>query len=382
MNPDDAFERILESLYEAALDDARWPAASAMVEEAVGASGNALIVGEGLEDDDLRIYFARYLRRSESAQDQAREYFNTYHPHDEGMPRLRRLPHGRLVRVRDVYTEDELKTSPAYNEGLRSLGSRNGLYVRFDGPHGLRIVWGVGDPVGSGGWESARLGLIERLLPHVHRSVLIRQALAAADALGAGLAGLLDNDRIGVVQLDRGGRVLEANGPALEILRRGDGLVDRDGALDAVLPADRSRLRRLLGRALPAVWGEPPGGGSMTVQRPSGRARLGLHVSPVGDAEADFGGRRVTALVLLVDPARRPRIDAQRVAKMLGLTPSEGRMAALLAEGLRVREIAVATGWRENYVRWLVQQVYRKQGVSGQVALVRQVLAADALPPR
>ena len=34
MNPDDAFERILESLYEAALDGARWPAASALVEEA------------------------------------------------------------------------------------------------------------------------------------------------------------------------------------------------------------------------------------------------------------------------------------------------------------------------------------------------------------
>ena len=102
MNPDDAFERILESLYEAALDDARWPAASALVEESVGASGNALIVGEGY-DDDLRIYFARYL-------------------------------------------------------------------------------------------------------------------------------------------------------PAFAILRRGDGLLDRDDALDAVRPADRSRLRRLLGRALPGWW--------------------------------------------------------------------------------------------------------------------------------
>ena len=135
-------------------------------------------------------------------------------------------------------------------------------------------------------------------------------------------------------------------------------------------------------KGVPEWGGEPPSGGSMTIQRPSGRARLGLHVSPVGDAEADFGGRRVAALVLLVDPARRPRIDAQRVAKTLGLTPSEGRMAALLAEGLKVREIAAAQGWSENYVRWLVQQVYRKQGVSGQVGLVRQVLAADALPKR
>ena len=377
--PDDVFEDILASLYDAALDDARWPAATARVEEAIGTDRNALTVGEGF-DDDVRIYFTRFLRRGESARDEAREYFNVYHPHDEAMPRLRRQPHGRLVHARELYSEGELKSSPAYNEGSRLLGNRDGLFARFDGPEGLRIVWEVGDPVGGRGWPSGGLGLVERVLPHIHRCVLIRHALAAADALGAGVAGLLENDRIGVVQLDRTGRVLEANAPALAILRRGDGLLDRDGALHASAPADRSRLRRLVGRALPDVWGEGPSGGSMTVERPSGRSRLGLHVSPVGDRAVDFGGRRVAALVLVVDPAQRPRIDAQRVAAMLGLTPSEGRMAALLAEGLKAREIAATTGWSENYVRWLVQQVFRKRGVSGQAALVHQVLAAHTLP--
>ncbi len=189
-------------------------------------------------------------------------------------------------------------------------------------------------------------------------------------------------DRIGVVQLDRAGRVLEANAPALEILRRGDGLRDRDGVLDAWLPADRSRLRRLLARALPDVCGEAPTGGSMSVQRSSGRSRLGVHVSPVGDGERDFGGQRVAVLVLVVDPASGSRIDPARVATLLGLTPSESRVSALLAEGLSVRKIAAATDLRESYVRWLFQQVYKKLGVSGQVALVRQVLAADALPWR
>ena len=379
MNPDDAFDVILGSLYEAALDDARWPAATALVEEAVGTDRNALTVGEGF-GDDVRVHYARFLRRGENARDEAREYFAVYHPHDEAMPRLRRQPHGRLVHAPELYTEEERKRSPAYNEGWRLLGHRDGLFVRFDGPEGLRIVWEVGDPVGGSGWDPARLQLIERLLPHVLRCVLIRQALAAADALGEGLTGLLENDRIGVVQLDRGGRVLAANAPALMLLRQGDGLVERDGELDAWLPADRSRLKRLLHGALPKLWNGVAGGGSMTLLRPSGRSRLGLHVSPVGDRAADFGGRRVAALVLVIDPARRPHINARRVATMLGLSPSESRMAALLAEGLTVHEIAAATGWSVNYVRWLVQQAFRKRGIKGQAALVRQVLAADALP--
>ena len=60
---------------------------------------------------------------------------------------------------------------------------------------------------------------------------------------------------------------------------------------------------------------------------------------------------------------------------MLGLTVSESRVSALLAAGLSMREIAAAAGLSENYERCLFQQVYRKLGVLGQVALVRQVLA-------
>ena len=378
MNPDDPFESVLASLYRAMLDDAHWPAASAQLDEACGIVGNGLVVGDGAGGEG-GVHFVRPLWRGERREALAREYFEVYWPRDQGIRRLVGQPEGRLVPLADLYTEDELQTSAAYNEGWRSLDAQNGLHAHFRGADGQHVAWTIGDPVG-GGWETARVALIERLLPHVRQFVRVRQALAAADALGAGLLGLLDTDRIGVVQLDRGGQVLAANAPAREILRRGDGLFDSDGALGATVPADRGRLRRLLGRALPGMWGETPAGGSMAVQRPSGRPRLGLHVSPVVGRPADFGGRRVAALVLVVDPARRPRIDAQRVAAMLGLTPSEGRMSALLAEGLKVREIAVVTGWSENYVRWLVQQVFRKLGVSGQVALVRQVLEAVAFP--
>ena len=376
MSPDDAFDRLLASLYRAARDDAHWSATAALIDEACGLAGNMLVVGERSGD----IHFVRALYRGEVRDDLAREYFEIYYPHDEAPGRRRDLPDGRLVHSTELYTETELRTSVAYNEGWRLLRGQNGFNASFEQPDGLRIFWGVSDPVGSDGWQSDQIRLVERLLPHVRQSVGIRQALAAADALGSGLENLLDNNRIGVVQLDRKGRVMEANGPALDILRRGDGLLNRDDALDAWLPADRSRLQRLVARALPDLWGEAPSGGSMTVRRPSGRSRLGLHISPVGDRAADFGGRRVAALVLVIDPARRPRIDAGRVAVTLGLTPSEARVSALLAEGLRVQEIAAATGLSENYVRWLFQQVYRKLDVSGQVDLVRQVLAVDALP--
>ena len=379
MNPDDAFERILASLHQATLDDAHWPATSALIDEAAGASGSALLIGEGL-DDDFRIHFARLLRRGESRQDMLRQYFDRYYAHDAGVRRLRGRSAGQLVHIPELYTEEERKSSPAYNEGWGLLGGRDGLNVHFDEPDGLRLVWAIGDPVDRGGWQRGQRQLIERLLPHVRQFVRTRQALAAAGASDAGLAGLLDNSHIGVVQLDRDGRVLAANAPALALLRRGDGLFDSGGTLHARLPGDHERLQKLLGRALPGLWGEVPAAASMTLRRASGGARVALHVSPVGDAQADFGARRVAALVLVVDPAHRARIDPVRVAAAFGLTRSQGRAAALLAEGRSVREIAEVTGWQTGYVRQLLKRIYAKQGVSGQVALVPRVLALDALP--
>ena len=382
MNALDTFDRILAMLHRAALNDVHWPAATALIEEAGGAMGNLLMVGEGSYDRRCVSFFQCFYR-GEPRNDLARTYFDDYYARDEGPPRLMDRPPGQLVHVPDLYTERELRTSVAYNEGWGHGNGQNGLIARLDWPDGLRFAWILGNPVDSRGWQSDQLQLIEAVLPHVRQFVRVRQALVGADALSAGLAGLLDNSQLGVLHLDRGGRVLAANAPARDILRRGDGLSDRDGALHASLPADHGRLQRLLKRALPALGNEgPPTGGSMTIQRPLVRSRLELHVHPVDTAQADYGGRRVAALVLVVDPERRPRIDPVRLSVLLGLSPSEARVSALLAEGRPVREIAATAGFKESYVRWLLKQVYKKQGVSGQIALEQRVLTAYAFPRR
>lgn len=113
-----------------------------------------------------------------ATQDLERGYFDDFYARDERVPRLRQALAGQLVHVPDLYTEEELKTSPAYNEGARRLGSQNGLNVRFDGPDGLQIVWASSDPVAADGWQSSQLDLIAHLMPHLRQFVLVRQALA------------------------------------------------------------------------------------------------------------------------------------------------------------------------------------------------------------
>ena len=378
MSQFDTFNRILASLHEAMLDDAHWPATSALVDEFLGTVGNAILVGEGPEDD-VRILFAALHYRGQRRPDLERDYLDNYHPWDECVPRVRKLPDGKLVHVTDLLTEPELKTSRAYNEYSPRSNTQNSLVVRLDGPDGSHISWIICDPVQPGDWSSARTERVACLLPHIRQFVQVRQALANAGVLGEPLAGLLDNTRLGVIQLGRRGRIIEANDRARDILRRGDGLFDQGGFLRARLPSDNARLEGLLAQVLPR-YGEAASSGSLTVRRPPGLPRLVVHLSPVAARQMDFGLKSVAALVLVVDPASRPRIDPVLVAAALDLTPSQSQVAVMLTQGRSVHDIAATTGRQPSTVRQFLKQIYNRRNLTGRADLVRLVLSLSDLP--
>ena len=377
MSSRDKFERILRLLNDAMLDDARWPAASALIDEACGLTGNGLMVGEGPKDD-IRVGFVGLYYRGQRRRDMEREYLEVYHPIDERVPRMRQQPYGRLVHVTDQYTAEELKTSRVYNEALIRTQHGNSLAMRLEALAGSHISWGIGDPISSGGWGSSQIAMLARLAPQIRQFVQVRQALVGAQARGATVTALLDNPRIGVVQLDRRGRILAANARACSILRDGDGVSDRDGVLQAQAPADELCLARLLAAALPTS-GAVAVSGSMPLRRASVFPPFAVFVKPVTVPQPDYGARHVAALVLIVEPGRNHRVDPGLVTKTLGLTPAESQVATWLAAGKSVREMAEVTGHTPDAIYWHLKQSYQKLSISRQADLVRVVLSVADL---
>ena len=373
MSDQDAFERTLASLYEAMLNDAHWPATSAFIDEACGIKGNALMVGEGPKDD-VRVLFVGLYQRGQRREDLEKMYLQIYHPIDERVPRVRRLPDSLLVHVEDLFTADELKISPTYNEALPRAHLQAGLNVRMDGPGASHISWGLGDPLASDGWGALQVTMVQRLLPHIRQFIRVRQALVRAEARRSTLAGLLENPRIGVLHLDRRGKIIAANDCARRILRCGDGLSDEDGSLRTRDRADQLRFERLVADSLPDS-GIVPVSGSMVLHRSSALPPFVLHVKPVGVSQPDYGARYVAAQVLIVLPGRTHRVDPSLVAATFGLTPTESRVAVGLAEGKTVREMAEATRHTTDSIYWHLKQIYRKLHISRQVDLVRLVLS-------
>ncbi|WP_419161267.1 hypothetical protein [Candidatus Palauibacter sp.] len=260
----------------------------------------------GRSPADVEFVFGRFCLNEQRREDWERKYLEDYFPCDPRVPRFFQQPSGKLWHTSDLYTEREKRESPAYREALRDTEAQNGLHVRQAGPSGSDVVWILADSLEES-WTSAQLRLILYLRQHVLQYLSTRQELVAARALGTSLAGLLDSTRLGVIQLDRRGRIVAANDRARGFLEERDGLGDDGGLLSAPLPMENAELSRLLANALPSS-GVQSHAGSMLVTRSLSPTPLVLRVNPVGEPRPEFRGR-VAALVLVVDPATHHRVD-------------------------------------------------------------------------
>ena len=162
---------------------------------------------------DRRDVVCDFCYRGQRRQDWEREYFRDYYPVDERFPRLRQLAEGRIVHATDLFSEQELQTSPVYNEGMAKAHCQNSVYVRLTGSDHSQIFWMIADPVDASDWSSDQLTLM-------HASAAAPAPVRAGPSrAGRGWCAphlaheLLDTRGAGVIQLDRHGRMAAGERP-------------------------------------------------------------------------------------------------------------------------------------------------------------------------
>ena len=374
----DRFGRVVEHLYEAALGDVSWTSAAGAMNDLIRTTGQSITHLDLGPGGELELQLSRFYVGAESRDDLRQLYYRDYYWRDEAIPRLAELDDGELAWKSDLYTDREMKTSAAYNEFRVANSTHNGLFTLMHGLDGSAIVWSCGNSTEREGWGHDQLRVIRLLAPHMRQASRVRRAVADARALGSSLAGLLENGRVGVIQLDRRGRIMEANDCARGILVERDGLRDAGGVLTSGHAGENEELQRLLAQALPR-YGDQGTGGSMRITRRKARTPLILEIHPARRVGVDCRAGQVGALVLIVDPARRQQVDPGLVARLFGLTPMESRVVVAVAAGQTVSGIAVSLGCAESTVKTHLKRVYRKLGIRKQTELVRRVMSLEAL---
>ncbi len=265
------------------------------------------------------------------------------------------------------------------HEWARPIGVRDCLsaHVSVAGSlAGLGVYRELGRPTFS---ERDR-EVMRILSPHVGSALLLSQRLGAGPSHQAFAPAVLDRCSSAVVVLDALGRVGDMNDAARAILEAGDGLAVRD-AMIAVSDREASRrLRDHLREAIAtAMHGGIQAGGALRCPRASGRRPYELWVVPLAVSDPGRLGDRIpSAALFIADPDTEIASFPERLACLYGLTPAESRLAAGLAEGWGLAELAEAFGVTRQTLRNQLKSVFDKTGCRRQGELVSLLLRGVA----
>ena len=141
----------------------------------------------------------------------------------------------------------------------------------------------------------------------------MRHALVDAGAQVSSLAALLDNTQLGVVHLDRWGRIVTANDRARALLRSGSGVFEQGGLLRAGCRWTPPGWRRWWARL-----SHPPPSQQWVAVTAAGRGATDRRPCQPRPVSAAIGAVQVAAVVLLVEPGRPVWLDPAVVASLLG----------------------------------------------------------------
>ncbi len=167
--------------------------------------------------------------------------------------------------------------------------------------------------------------------------------------------------------LDGNGRLLYANAAAERVLSAQDGVRVAHGVVGAADPIAGRRFGALIGRA---ASGDMPTGGSLAIPRPSGRRPYAVQIAPCHPGRTGLFPSPARVVLTIADLEAEHGPDRETLRSLFGLTAAQASVAALLARGRELRDIALTLGISLYTVRRHLGDVMAKTDTNSQVALV------------
>jgi DNA-binding CsgD family transcriptional regulator len=348
---------VSDRLGEAALDPALWPLVMEDVCKAAGTLGAALLQSDVRTPD---------IPTTASVAEAFKSYFDhNLHLNDvrahRGVPLL--LAGAAVVTDQDLFgSERDMLRDPLYAH-IGQFGLRWCAAVGFKSGSAL---WGLAlqRTAREGPFEASETRALGRLSRRLTETATLSKAVGRLALVGT--TNALQLVRQPALALDRLGFVIETNALANALFDEEFRI--RNRRLCVQDQKARSALSRLLDvlRITPDTAALPVA--PITAARET-RRPIVIGVLPVdGAARSPFLGAR--AILTLTDLELKPRPDPEVLAQVLGITPSQARLAALIATGKPLEEVATELGIALETARNHLKSIFAKAGTHRQGELV------------
>jgi DNA-binding CsgD family transcriptional regulator len=351
---------LIEDVYDAALEPARWNDVVVGINDFVGGQACGVFSKDSISKFGVTHYYC-------GADPHYIQLYSDTHSKFDPLVKLPRF--GQVVSIPDLVPFDEYRHGRFYQEWLRPQGcidAANVVLEKSDSKCPVLLTVLSGKRMVDEAMRR-RIGLI---VPHAHRALMINKAIDRKQSEAAAFADTLDGLSAGIFLVDAGCRIVHTNAAGKDMLYEDDflrsvggQLVARDTpanrALREIFPANGDGFIAANDIALPLTAHD---GG-----------RYVAHILPLRSLArngAGIGFKAVGALFV-----RKVELDSDSygasVAHAFGLTPAEQRVLLAIVEVGGVPETADALGVAETTVKTHLYRVFAKTGAGRQADLVK-----------
>ncbi len=368
------FDSLLSALYDASMDNVYWEDALEQLRALFSANFVTLILKmpDSQDEDDLGLMV--------SVGDLKDSGKVVYFPYRHNLTPFVNQPPDKVFTEEDLMTPEEWHESPYRIHWCACNDVYHVMAVDISTPDSGSLRFRITRPESSPPFSQDDRELCHYLLPHIRRSLSIRNLLDRSQTLGTLYSKAISRLSIATVLIDENGLILEQNVFAKEILESGDGLKVVGGRLEASYPSDNRDLRRLIKEAFENNTRDNVGKvpEAMSVTRPSGEVSLGVVVESIPSTAWAEGKGQPAAMVYIRDAVGKSQASNEVAKKLFGLTPAETALSIQLSNGLSLEEAAEALNIRRNTARAHLRAIFSKTGVRRQTELVRIFLNSVA----
>jgi DNA-binding CsgD family transcriptional regulator/PAS domain-containing protein len=377
---DEAFA-LIGSIYDAALDEALWPATLNRLADALGAP----FANMAIYDPATRLASAVAPRTD---PDYVRSYCAHWGSRNVLWHRAATRSAGTAFSSYDFASREEFTRTDIYNEwwspqglGMAALGTNVLLETYPSGAVASGIV-GINRTSRSGEFSPDEIRLFTLLAPHLQRAVELYRRLSPLGMLRSHSAGLFDHLEQGVLLVDVDLKIQYANRAAEAMFARGKGLRLDDYGLAAQRASETANLRKLIAASVNDGGLKVGPVQPFQVSRGKGDPPLSLIVIPLRADVSWLVRHQPAAVIFVTDPDLAPPAADTRAMHSFGLTRTEVAFAREIARGDGIQAAADRLGIGRSTARTHLQRIFDKTGTHRQAELVRLLLTHGVAPLR